>query len=83
MHVGFKVFFLFLCWTSFSQKSIPQIKIFLIRHCLNQNSMGYFMMRDPLSLYYESLACGLDWAEDSHNDKLSDHGPDGAGTSGS
>ncbi|XP_054817870.1 uncharacterized protein LOC129317579 [Prosopis cineraria] len=70
-HQRFQIF-------DFSDKSLYQIKAFLVRHCLIQSSMGYFMMQDPLSSYYEALCCGLDWAEDSRDD-FSDHKPETSG----
>ncbi|KAI9118475.1 hypothetical protein K1719_010807 [Acacia pycnantha] len=59
----------------FTNKNMYQIKAFVARHCLNQNSMGYFMLPDSLSLYYETLCCGLDWAEDFKYDPT-DQNPD-------
>ncbi|TKY74871.1 NLP6 protein [Spatholobus suberectus] len=48
----------------FYYRNAEQIKSFLERYCEQQNELGYVIVEDPLSAYYEALCAGLDWAED-------------------
>ena len=47
----------------FSKKNIEDIKRFLENYCLKQNFLGYVLMSDPLSAYYEALCVGLEWTK--------------------
>ncbi|XP_061358942.1 uncharacterized protein LOC133303094 [Gastrolobium bilobum] len=52
----------------FSQRNIEEVKQFLIQYCMGQSSAGYFIMQDPMSVYYDALCTGLDWTEDINDD---------------
>ncbi|XP_061336995.1 uncharacterized protein LOC133284058 [Gastrolobium bilobum] len=53
---------------SFCQRNIEEVKQFLIQYCQGQSSAGYFIMQDPMSIYYDALCTGLDWTEDINDD---------------
>ena len=53
----------------FSNKNIEEIKYFLEEHCLRQRSLGYTLVPDPLSDYYEALCVGLEWTK-TQNESL-------------
>ncbi|TKY74874.1 Tryptophan synthase beta chain 2 [Spatholobus suberectus] len=48
----------------FCYRNAEQIKSFIVKYCAQQIELGYIIVQDPLSAYYEALCTGLDWAKD-------------------
>ncbi|GMI76385.1 hypothetical protein like AT5G16100 [Hibiscus trionum] len=47
----------------FCKKSIEDVKQFLIQYCIDRSQAGYMMIKDPLSVFYETLCVGFGWDE--------------------
>ncbi|KAA8531166.1 hypothetical protein F0562_005920 [Nyssa sinensis] len=43
----------------FCKKSIESVKEFLVQYCEKRKQAGYFMLQDPLLIFYEALCVGL------------------------
>ncbi|OMO52480.1 Plant regulator RWP-RK [Corchorus olitorius] len=39
----------------FCKKSIEEVKQFLTQYCIERSQMGYIMIKDPLSVFYEAI----------------------------
>ncbi|KAH7574422.1 hypothetical protein JRO89_XS03G0294200 [Xanthoceras sorbifolium] len=44
----------------FCKKSIEDVKNFLVQYCEERKQAGFFVLPDPLSIFYEALCVGLD-----------------------
>ncbi|XVE65090.1 hypothetical protein DITRI_Ditri07aG0154300 [Diplodiscus trichospermus] len=51
----------------FSEKSMEDVKQFLLQHCLERNLAGYIMVKNPQSLFYQVLCTGFDWDDNLNN----------------
>ncbi|KAE8710843.1 putative Pentatricopeptide repeat superfamily protein [Hibiscus syriacus] len=51
----------------FCQKSIEDVKQFLIQYCIDRSQAGYMMIKDPLENFYEALCIGFEWDENLYN----------------
>ena len=52
-----KMFFLVV---SFCNRSFEDVKNFLVEYCDERKQSGFFMVPDPLSIFYDALCVGLD-----------------------
>ncbi|XVF10845.1 hypothetical protein REPUB_Repub07fG0218200 [Reevesia pubescens] len=51
----------------FSKMSIEDVKQFLTQYCFDRSQAGYAMIKDPLSIFYETLCVGFVWDENLYN----------------
>ncbi|OMO59638.1 hypothetical protein CCACVL1_24704 [Corchorus capsularis] len=56
----------------FCKKSIEEVKQFLTQYCIDRSQMGYIMIKDPLSVFYEAICVGVSWGEDLCNNNNDD-----------
>ncbi|KAK2644982.1 hypothetical protein Ddye_020177 [Dipteronia dyeriana] len=47
----------------FCNKSIEDVKNFLVQYCGERNQTGFYLLREPLSIFYEALCVGLNFNE--------------------
>ncbi|KAK1549704.1 hypothetical protein Q3G72_006492 [Acer saccharum] len=47
----------------FCNKSLEDVKNFLVQYCEERNQTGFYLLRDPLSIFYEALCVGLNFNE--------------------
>ncbi|KAJ8750601.1 hypothetical protein K2173_015775 [Erythroxylum novogranatense] len=59
----------------FCQKSMENIKQFLLQYCYERSKQGLAMVQDPLTSFYTTLCVGLDLYENLNNDDFSDSSP--------
>ncbi|KAK3213226.1 hypothetical protein Dsin_017932 [Dipteronia sinensis] len=47
----------------FCNKNLEDVKNFLVQYCEERNQTGFYLLRDPLSIFYEALCVGLNFNE--------------------
>ncbi|XP_029125407.1 uncharacterized protein LOC114915208 [Cajanus cajan] len=54
----------------FHYRSTEQIKSFMVEYCTQMSKLGYIIVEDVLSTYYEILCTGVDWAKDTSDEDI-------------
>ncbi|KAL2346582.1 hypothetical protein Fmac_000582 [Flemingia macrophylla] len=54
----------------FHYKNTEQIKSFVVEYCAHLSKIGYIIVEDVLSTYYEILCTGVDWAKDTNEEDI-------------
>ncbi|MBA0853733.1 hypothetical protein Goshw_021379 [Gossypium schwendimanii] len=52
---------------SFCKKSIEDVKQFLTQYCIDRSQAGFTMIKDPLSVFYQTLCVGFPRDENLYN----------------
>ncbi|KAK2644987.1 hypothetical protein Ddye_020182 [Dipteronia dyeriana] len=63
LNLNIHILKLFISSISFCNKSIEDVKNFLVQYCGERNQTGFYLLREPLSIFYEALCVGLNFNE--------------------
>ncbi|XP_044463256.1 uncharacterized protein LOC123194161 [Mangifera indica] len=63
----------------FCNKSIEDVKNYLVQYCEERKHAGFVIARDPLSIFYEALCVGLDMDENLTTDGFPQPPPNNSG----